>query len=83
MYTTKNRVDYDRLYYNEKEYLLADRFYPGESGMVILAAIAGLLIWSLAILGIFHIPKDSYSSTTTYHTGDLQNTPIDTTTPSP
>ncbi len=75
MYSTKNRAAYDRLYYNEKDYLLGDRFYPGEFGMVILLAIASLLVWSLAIWGIFHSPSADYgASTTTYSGGGVNDT---------
>jgi hypothetical protein len=62
MYTTRDRV-MDRLYYNEKDYLLSDRFYPGELGMVILLAVASLLVWSLCMYGIFSEPQPKIDNT--------------------
>lgn len=47
MYSVKERA-----VISEKDYLLNDRFYPGEFGMVILLGVASLLAWSLAIYGI-------------------------------
>ena len=38
--------------YDERELLMAERFYPGEFGWVIVLAIAGLLVYSLAIWGL-------------------------------
>jgi hypothetical protein len=64
MYATKNRLAHDRLYYSEKDYLLADRFYPGELGMVILLGVASLLVWSLCIYGIVTEPGVNYDDTT-------------------
>lgn len=69
MYTTKEQVR--RTYYNERDYILADRFYPGELGLVIMLGIASLLVWSLCIWGITsdyqHDIKVSYNNT--YDTG--------------
>lgn len=61
MYTTRERAE--RLYYNEKDYLLADRFYPGELGMVALFGVAALLLWSLGMWGIFNEPKAKIDNT--------------------
>lgn len=84
MYTTKNRPTYDRLYYNEKDYLLGDRFYPGEFGMVILLAVASLLVWSLAIWGILHVDKgDPNATNTTYNSVPVSDNTIDNTAPAP
>ena len=66
--TTRDRAAYDRLYYNEKDYLMSDRFYPGELGMVILLGVASLLVWSLAIYGITTEPKPKYDDTYTSST---------------
>jgi hypothetical protein len=62
MYTTRDRV-VDRLYYDEKDYLLTDRFYPGELGMVILLGVASLLVWSLCIYGITTEPRPKMDNT--------------------
>lgn len=56
--TTRNRAGYDRLYYSEKDYILNDRFYPGELGIVALLGIAGLLLWGLCMYGI--LTPDTY-----------------------
>jgi hypothetical protein len=72
MYTTKTRAAYDRLYYNEKDYLLSDRFYPGEFGMVALLGIASLLVWSLAIWGITNEPRDNSAYNSTYSMSDTE-----------
>jgi hypothetical protein len=52
----------DRVVYNEKDYLLSDRFYPGELGMVIILGVASLLVWSLAIYGITTEPAPKYDN---------------------
>jgi hypothetical protein len=54
---------YERLY-DEKEYFMNDRMYPGEFGMVVLLAIASLLVWSIAIFGITNEPKPDYNNAT-------------------
>lgn len=60
MYTTRDSVR--RVAYNERDYLLADRFYPGELGLVIMLAIASLLVWSLCIWGITNDSKEGMYS---------------------
>lgn len=76
-YYRGDRAVYDRTY-SEKEYFMGDRFYPGELGMVALLAIAGLLVWSIAIYGIFsdRAPSLAYMlSNGNYASSDLNTTP--------
>lgn len=39
--------------YNEKELFMNERFYPGELGAIILLEIGALLLWSLAMWGLW------------------------------
>lgn len=78
MYATKNRAAHDRLYYNEKDYLLGDRFYPGELGMVVLLAIASLLVWSLCIWGITAPDtRDNVAYNSTADTATFEDTTVE------
>lgn len=56
MYNSERTTVYERPYYNEKDIVMRDRFYPGEFGMVVLLGIASLLVWSLCIYGITSEP---------------------------
>jgi hypothetical protein len=55
------RTDY-AYRYNEKDYLVKERFYPGEFGAVILLGIASLLLWAVAVYGITNEPKAKYTA---------------------
>ncbi|HEY9789156.1 MAG TPA: hypothetical protein V6D22_02075 [Candidatus Obscuribacterales bacterium] len=63
MTTGMRRTEYGYRY-SEKDYLVNERFYPGEFGAVILLGIASLLLWAVAIYGITNEPAPKYDANT-------------------
>jgi hypothetical protein len=82
----QERVKFSRPLYHERDLLLAERFYPGEFGWVVVLGVASLLVYSLAIWGLLSETSSTLSmnmGTYAYGTSDYSYNLNDTTTTTP